>query len=200
MRRREFVRLTAGAAMAWPLAARAQQKPMPVIGFLNSGSPNPPGLASPYMAAFGQGLKETGFVDGQNVAIEYRWAEGHYARLPALATDLVGRRVDLIAASGGDRSALAAKNATSTIPIVSVIGGDPVAEGLITSLARPGGNLTGVAFIDVELMPKRFELLSELVPRAGMIALLVNPNDANAERIISECRKRRARRGESSLF
>jgi putative ABC transport system substrate-binding protein len=186
MRRREFVRLTAGAAMAWPLAARAQQKPMPVIGFLNSGSPNPPGLASPYMAAFGQGLKETGFVDGQNVAIEYRWAEGHYARLPALATDLVGRRVDLIAASGGDRSALAAKNATSTIPIVSVIGGDPVAEGLITSLARPGGNLTGVAFIDVELMPKRFELLSELVPRAGMIALLVNPNDANAERIISD--------------
>ena len=139
MRRREFVRLTAGAAMAWPLAARAQQKPMPVIGFLNSGSPNPAGLASPYMAAFGQGLKETGFVDGQNVAIEYRWAEGHYARLPALATDLVGRRVDLIAASGGDRSALAAKSATSTIPIVSVIGGDPVAEGLV-SLTTAGAS------------------------------------------------------------
>jgi putative tryptophan/tyrosine transport system substrate-binding protein len=151
---------------------------MPVIGFLGSTSPGP---YAPNVAAFRQGLSEAGFVEGQNLAIEYRWAEDRYDRLPALAADLVGRRVDLIAASGGDRSALAAKNATSTIPIVSVIGGDPVAEGLIASLARPGGNLTGVAFIDVELMPKRLELLSALVPRAGAIALLVNPNNREAE-------------------
>ena len=138
------------------------------------------------MAAFRQGLSETGYVEGQNVAIEYRWAEGRYDRLPALAADLVGRKVDVIVTSGGDPAALAAKNATSTIPIVFTVGGDPVAAGLVASLARPGGNLTGVSILAVELMPKRLELLSELVPQARVIALLVNPNNPNAERIMRD--------------
>jgi putative ABC transport system substrate-binding protein len=182
MRRRELIVLL-GGAIAWPLAAPAQQKAMPVIGYLSSVSPGP---SAPAVAAFRQGLSETGYVEGKNVAIEYRWAEGSYDRLPALATDLVGRKVDLIATGGGPTSAFAAKTATSTIPIVFVLGDDPVATGLIASLARPGGNLTGVSFLLVELMPKRLELLSELVPRAGMIALLVNPNNSNAERIIRD--------------
>ena len=164
-----------------------------MIGFLGSASPGP---NAPNVAAFRQGLGETGYVEGQNVAIEYRWAEGNYDRLPALAADLVGRKVDLIAASGGNVAALAAKGATSTIPIVFVSGGDPVAAGLVASLARPGGNLTGVSFLIVELTPKRLELLSELVPQARVIALLVNPNNPRTERTIQEtCRKRRARRG-----
>jgi putative ABC transport system substrate-binding protein len=167
VRRRELM-LLLGAAMTAAHALRAQQKAMPVLGYLSGGSS---GSLASYASAFREGLSEAGYVEGQNLAIEYRWAEDRYDRLPALAADLVGRRVDLIATSGGDRSALAAKNATATIPIVSVIGGDPVAEGLVASLARPGGNLTGVAFIDVELMPKRLELLSELVPRARVIAL-----------------------------
>ena len=138
------------------------------------------------MAAFRQGLSETGYVEGQNVAIEYRWAEGHYDRLPALAADLVGRKVDVIVTSGGTPSALAAKSATSTIPIVFIGGGDPVAAGLVASLARPGGNLTGVSILTAELMPKRLELLSELVPQARVIALLVNPNNPNAERMMRD--------------
>ena len=138
------------------------------------------------MAAFRQGLGETGYVEGQNVAIEYRWAEDHYDRLPGLAADLVGRKVDLIATSGGNVSALAAKNATSTIPIVFASGGDPVATGLVASLARPGGNLTGFSFLVGELNPKRLELLSELVPQARVIALLVNPNNPNAEGTIQD--------------
>jgi putative tryptophan/tyrosine transport system substrate-binding protein len=153
---------------------------MPVIGFVGAGSPGP---GAPNVAAFRQGLSETGYVEGQNVAIEYRWAEGHYDRLPALAADLVDRRVDVIATSGG--GALAAKNATSTIPIVSLVG-DPVATGLYASLARPGGNLTGFSMLVAELMPKRLELLCELVPQVGVIALLVNPTNANAERMISD--------------
>jgi putative tryptophan/tyrosine transport system substrate-binding protein len=182
MRRRKFVALL-GVVAAWPFAARAQQKAMPVIGALYTGSPSP--AAEPFMAAFRQGLSEAGYVEGQNLAIEYRWAEDHYDRLPALAADLVGRKVDLIMANSPP-SALAAKSATSTIPIVFRGGGDPVGDGLVASLARPGGNLTGVSFIPNELTAKRLELLSELVPQAGVIALLVNPNNANVERVIRD--------------
>ncbi len=181
MNRRELMALLGGTAAAWPLAARAQQRAMPVIGFLSGTSPGP--YAS-YVAAFHQGLSDAGYVEGQNIAIEYRWAEGHYDRLPALAADLVGRKVDVIAASGGTPAARAAKSATSTIPIVFTSGTDPVAAGLVTSLARPGGNLTGVSFLVVELNPKRLELLTELVPQARVIALLVNPTNTNAERTI----------------
>jgi putative ABC transport system substrate-binding protein len=184
MRRRDVVVLIGGAGAFRPLASHAQQKAMPVIGYLNSTSP-----LNPFVPVFRQGLSENGYVEGQNVTIEYRWAENHYERLPALAADLVGHKVDVIAASGGDLSSRAAKSATSTIPIVSIIGGDPVAAGLIASLARPGGNLTGVSFLDVELTPKRLELLSELVPQASVIALLVNPSDFNAERIMRDAQE-----------
>jgi putative ABC transport system substrate-binding protein len=182
MRRRELM-LLLGGAMTAARTLRAQQKTMPVIGFLNGTSP---GAAAPFVAAFRQGLSETGYVEVQNVAIEYGWAENQYNRLPALAADLVGRKVDVIAAVGGAGEALAAKNATSTIPIVFTYGGDPVERGLVDSLARPSGNLTGVTIINVELMPKRLELISELVPQARVIALLVNPNNPGAERIIRE--------------
>ena len=180
MRRRKFVALLGGVA-AWPFAARAQQKAMPVIGVLNTGSLNP---SSPFMDAFRQGLSEAGYVEGQNLAIEYRWAEGHYDQLPALAANLVDRKVDLIMASSPP-SALAAKSATSTIPIVFRGGSDPVGDGLVASLARPGANLTGVSIAD-DLTAKRLELLSELVPRARVIALLVNPDSVGAERVIRE--------------
>jgi len=183
MRRRDFIMFLAGAMAAWPLAARAQQKAMPVIGVLNTGSAS--ASSGPSMGAFRQGLREAGYVEGQNVAIEYRWAEGNYDRLPALAADLVGRKVDLIMASSPP-SALAAKSATSTIPIVFRSGADPVADGLVASLARPGGNLTGVSFSADELTAKRLELLSELVRQARVIALLMNPNNATAERVIRE--------------
>jgi putative ABC transport system substrate-binding protein len=165
-------------------ALRAQQKAMPVIGFLSTASPGP---NSPFVATFRQGLNETGYVEGQNVAIEYRWAEGHYDRLPALAADFVGRKLDVIVA-GGIPSALAAKTATSMIPIVFVAG-DPVAAGLVAGLARPGGNVTGVSMLSVELTPKRVELLSELVPEAQVIALLVNPNNAHTEDVIRDVRE-----------
>ena len=177
MKRREFLLLLAGALTAAP-ALRAQQKAMPVIGFLGSGASSP---NSPFQAAFLQGLSETGYVEGKNLAIEYRWAEGRYDRLPALAADLVRRKVDVIASTGGDAPALAAKSATSTISIVFIIGGDPVGAGLVASLARPGGNLTGFTLLGEELTPKRLELLSELVPQARVIALLVNPNTPSVE-------------------
>jgi putative ABC transport system substrate-binding protein len=180
MRRRELM-LLMSAAMTTAGALRAQQKAMPLIGILGPTSPGP---FAGFVAAFHQGLSQTGYVDGQNVAIEYRWAEGHYDRLPALAADLVARKVDVIVAPGPPLS-LAAKNATSTIPII-FMGGDPVAEGLVDSFARPGGNLTGVTFMNAELMPKRFELLSELAPQASVIALLVNPDNPSTEPMIRE--------------
>jgi putative ABC transport system substrate-binding protein len=177
VRRRDLLLLLSSATVTAPRGLRAQQKAMPVIGYLISGSPGP---SVPLVAAFRQGLRETGYVEGKNVAIEYRWAEGSYDRLPALAADLVDLKVDVMVASGA--AVLAAKGATSTIPIVFYGGGDPVAAGWATSLARPGGNLTGFSILVTELMPKRLELLSELVPRAAVIALLVNPNSAAAER------------------
>jgi len=174
--------LLLGGALTAARSLRAQQKAMPMIGFLGVTEPRP---SPPFVAAFHQGLAETGYIDGQNVAIEYRGAEFRYDRLPALAADLVGRKVDVIVARG-DAAVLAAKSETSTIPILFFSGGDPVVMGLVASLARPGGNLTGVAFLAAELMPKRLELLSELVPQAGVIALLVNPNDPNYGRFIGD--------------
>jgi putative ABC transport system substrate-binding protein len=180
--RRELM-LLLGGAMTAPRALRAQQKAIPVIGFLSGAGSDG---YTPFVAAFRQGLSEAGFVEGQNVAIEYRWADGRYERLPALAAEFVSNKVDVIGASGGPASARAAKNATSTIPIVFTSGGDPVTMGLVASLARPGGNLTGVSFLNVELMPKRLELLSELVPDAKVMTLLVNPKNPNAEQIIRD--------------
>jgi putative ABC transport system substrate-binding protein len=169
---------------ALPVVARSQQKAMPVIGFLSGASPGP---YAPFVAAFREGLGETGYIEGQNVAIEYRWAEGSFDRLPALAADLVGRQVDVIAAAvPGLPAAHAAKNATTTIPIVFTSGVDPVEFGLVASFARPGGNLTGVSFLNVELMAKRLELLTELVPQAKVIVLLVNPTNENAERVVRD--------------
>jgi len=176
MRRRELIFLL-GGAMTAAHALGAQQKAMPVIGYLSGASPGP---YAPFVAAFHRGLTETGYVEEQNVAIEYRWAEGRYDRMPALAADLVGRTVDVIAA-GGDTAVLAAKSATSTIPIVFFSGSDPADRGLVASLARPGGNVTGVTFMTGELMPKWLELLTELVPQARVIALLVNSNKQGDE-------------------
>src|SRR5215813_13254562 len=177
MRRRELM-LLLGAMMVAARPLRAQHhKAMPAIGCLHAASPGP---FAPYMDAFRRGLGEAGYVEGHTVAIEYRWAEGHFDRLPALAADLVSRKVDVVAAVGGNASARAAKNATSTIPIVFIGGADPVGEGLVASLARPGGNLTGVSILTGELMPKRLELLSELVPDARVIGLLWNPTNPGA--------------------
>jgi putative tryptophan/tyrosine transport system substrate-binding protein len=184
--RRKFATLLGGAAITLPLAARAQQKPTPVIGYLSAASPGP---SASLVAAFRQGLSETGYVEGQNVAIEYRWAKGNFDRLPELAADLARHKVDLIATAGGPPPALAAKAATSTIPIVFSGVGDPVGVGLIAGLARPGGNITGFSLMNIELMPKRLALLSELLPRAKAIALIVNPDNPNAERMIGEVRE-----------
>jgi putative ABC transport system substrate-binding protein len=180
MRRREFTVLLGGAALWWPLAARSQQT-MPVIGLLGSASAEGAAL---FTAAFRQGLGDVDFVEGRNLVIEYRWAEDHYDRLPALAADLVGRKVAVIVTQGGPPAAIAAKHATSKIPIVFHTGADPVADGLVASLARPGGNLTGFNLLTVELTAKRLELLLELVPQATVIALLVNPRGLYAERIV----------------
>jgi putative tryptophan/tyrosine transport system substrate-binding protein len=184
MTRRELM-LVLGGAITAATALRAQQKAMPVVGFLHSALPGP---AAPSVAAFRQGLSETGYLEGQNVAIEYRWAAGRYDRLPALAADLVRRKVDVILAAGV-AAALAAKDATSTIPIVFTSGDDPVAAGLVASLARPGGNLTGFSILTEELTPKRLELLSELVPQVDVFALLVNPNYPTADPMIRDMRE-----------
>jgi len=185
MRRRDFTVLLAGAMGGWSSAVRAQQTAMPVIGFLSSGSP---GSSTSPLAAFRQGLSEAGYVEGQNLAVEYRWAEGRYDRLSELAADLVSRKVDVIV-TGSTLSARAAKNATSTTPVVFTMVSDPVGAGFVASLPRPGGNLTGFSDIAIELEPKRVELLSELVPQAGVIALLVNPKFPAAERIIEDARE-----------
>jgi putative ABC transport system substrate-binding protein len=175
MRRREFI-AGLGSAAVWPLATRAQQAAMPVVGFLNSGSPD--GYA-PYVAALRQGLKETGYVEGQNVAIEFRWAEGQYDRVPAIAAELVRRQVAVIVANSP--GVMAVKAATTTIPIVFTTATDPVKTGLVASLSRPGGNITGVTQLNVEVAPKRLEFAHELVPAATVIAVLVNPTSYNAE-------------------
>jgi putative ABC transport system substrate-binding protein len=182
MRRRELMLLLGGGIMMAP-ALRAQQKATPVVGYL-SISPPPPSLADLSHDLVHEGLRELGYVEGQNMISEYRWAEFHYDRLPALAADLVSRKVDVIGALSGTPTALAAKNATSTIPIVFVNVGDPVGMGFVASLAKPGGNITGFSNISTELTAKQLELLSQLVPRADVIALLVNPNNANAKGVI----------------
>jgi putative ABC transport system substrate-binding protein len=181
MNRRDVMLLLCGAMTA-PRVLRAQQKAIPVVGFLGTASPGP---YAPYVVAFRKGLSEAGYAEGNNVTIEFRWAEGRDDRLAALAADLAGRKVEVIATAGGPSPTLAAKGTTSTIPIVFV-DGDPIGDGLVASLARPGGNLTGVSILVVELNPKRLEILSELVPQATTIALLVNPKNPQTERVMRD--------------
>lgn len=177
MRRREFITLIGGAAV-WPLGARAQQATMPVIGFMHTLSPE---IVASYLIAFHQGLKGAGYVEGKNVAVEYRWARGHYDRLPEFAADLIRRKVAVIVAAGGDPSPQVAKAATETLPIVFTMNGDPVRAGLVESLGRPGGNATGITIFGPAAVTKRLQLLHLLVPHADVVGLLVNPDNPNAE-------------------
>jgi putative tryptophan/tyrosine transport system substrate-binding protein len=192
MRRREFIILVGGATAAWPIATHAQQQPLPVIGFLDSGSPA--GMEH-NLASFRGGLKEIGYNEGQNVAIEFRWAQGKYDQLPALAAELVGRRVAVIAATRSPAPALAAKSASATVPIVFQIGSDPVEAGLVASLNRPGGNITGATRLSTELSSKRLGLLTDLFPTARVIALVVNPSNLQAERQVKEMQEAAHSRG-----
>jgi putative tryptophan/tyrosine transport system substrate-binding protein len=192
MRRREFIALSGGAAASWPLAVYAQQRPMPVVGFLNASSPGP---LRQQIAAFREGLKNSDYVEGQNVAFEYRWAEGQYDRLPALVADLVRQQVSVIVSGGGAPAVLAAKAATTTIPIVFSLGADPVGLGVVASLNRPGGNITGVYQFTSGLEAKRLGLLHEMVPKATPIAVLVNPNFADAENQLRDVQEAAARLG-----
>ena len=196
MRRRYLLAMLGGAAIAWPFAARAQAQAMLVVGFLSGGSPGP---YAGQVAAFRQGLNDAGYIEGQNVAIEYRWAEGHMDRLPALAADLVRRQVSVIAATTLP-AAPAAKAATTTIPIVFLIGGDPVELGLIASMSRPGGNLTGIAVLNVVLVAKRLELLHELVPTAPTIAMLLNPTSSYTDPETREVRVAARKTGQRLLL
>ena len=185
MRRREFITLLGGAAAAWPLAARPQQPTMPLVGYLGGLSRD---TFAPRLAAFHKGLAERGYVEGRNVEIEYRWANGQYDRLPELAADLVRRHVAVIAAMGGDAPAFAAKAASTTIPIVFAVTADPVKAGLVSSLNRPGGNITGVNFLLNTIAAKLFEVLNETVPKATTIGFLVNPSGPEADSAVSEVR------------
>jgi putative tryptophan/tyrosine transport system substrate-binding protein len=197
MRRRELITLIGGAALTWPLAARAQQPKVPVIGFLNTGSAGP---FAQYVTGLLKGLNESGFSLGRNVEIEYRWAEGHYDRLPALAAELVGRPANVIVASGGEPSGLAAKAATSNIPIVFLAGGDPVKAGLVSSLNRPTGNLTGISQFTYSLEAKRLGLLHELAATADPIAVLINQSNPNAPNQVRDLQEAAARAGVQLLL
>ncbi|MFZ1065223.1 MAG: ABC transporter substrate-binding protein [Pseudolabrys sp.] len=190
MKRREFITLVGGAAATWPLTVRAQQQPMPVVGFLNAASLGP---LRQQVAAFREGLKESDYVEGRNVAVEYRWAEGQYDRLPALVADLVRQQVSVIVSGGGAPAVLAAKAATTTIPIVFSLGADPVGLGVVASLNRPGGNITGVYQFTSGLEAKRLGLLHEMIPKATPIAVLVNPNFADAENQLRDVEEAAAR-------
>jgi putative ABC transport system substrate-binding protein len=192
MERRRFLGVLCATAAASPLATLAQRPTMPFVGFLNTGSPNE---RTHLVEAFRQGLKEAGYIDGKDVAIEYRWAEGHYERLPSLASELVRRQVAVIAATGGSEPGVAAKAATSTIPIVFTGGGDPVQLGLVASLSRPGGNATGITNVGGSLEAKRFEILRELLPKVSTIAFLVNPNNVTAKSSVKEVRAAAAAAG-----
>jgi putative ABC transport system substrate-binding protein len=194
MRRREFILLLGGAGATWPLAARAQQPTMPVVGFLSIAAPDP---YAHLVRAFNEGLSDAGYIEGRNVAIEYRWARGQPHLLPSLAVDLVSRQVDVIFASGGSQSAPAAKGATTKIPIVFVIAADPVALGLVESLNRPGTNLTGVNLLSAELVEKQFDLLNQLVPNNEMVALLVNPAAPYAKLEVESAQQAAHSRGRS---